>query len=229
VSAILIALVFSFPWSLFNYTPPTDTDPFTGFMIIAAGSFGVLLPFVLISFVSKSSKTAPLIIGVILAVIIGSFLATLTLGINTSYFVIFVVFSIVLISLTRGSAQVIADGSVRAELAGRPRDPTIIQRVVVDTFNEEEMIIRGSDSDTFRTACRAHWNFSSIPRESSWILEDDRGNDISELKLTEYHGIAHLVSTNPMDSGEMYIQTSGEPKDKTDEYSDMDRGVEFYD
>jgi hypothetical protein len=229
IFAILIAAIATVPWSLFEYTPTTSFDFFTSLVIIIGGSFAVFFPFMLISIYSKKNKTNPLLVGLIFSVVIGSYLTTLLFGISTLYFMLIGVFGLVIVMILKTQAELIANRAVRADYAAAPRDPSKIKRVIMDTYNEEEIIIHGLTSDTFRSACRRNWNFSSIGRDTPWIIQDERGNDITELKLTEYHGIAYLVSQHPMDSGEMYYQEHEESTDRSDQYSDMDQGVELYD
>jgi len=75
---------------------------------------------------------------------------------------------------------------------------------------------------TFAQACRLSWPFQSIDKKSSWFIQDERGNDVSERTLESSEGIFTLVPSYGSDI----------PKDetgKTDEYSSIHDGVEYYD
>ncbi len=82
------------------------------------------------------------------------------------------------------------------------------------------------DDDTFREACLKDWQFDSIEPGHEWIIQDEQGNDISNRKLLEYHGIAKIISVAPMESRTTYEE--GRTKDGTNVHSDIDQGVEFY-
>ncbi len=102
----------------------------------------------------------------------------------------------------------------------RPRDSTIITRVVVERTTGSEVIIQGGQDTTFREAILHDWPFPEIPVKSSWIIQDEASNDITNRPLSSYGGIAELVGI--YDPGVSY-------EDESDRYSSIDEGVVYYD
>ena len=96
------------------------------------------------------------------------------------------------------------------------------QRVVRNEVDGEEYIVDGAASTTFREACLYNWQFHYVKRKSSWFVKDDKGNDISELPLSVFGGIAVLVS-------EFGVESYQGSTDETAEYSDSKDSVEYYD
>jgi len=174
-------------------------------------------------------RTGICAVTIIVAVIVNAYILTTYLGINTAPGVILVVTIISLYALVRGAATVMVKGTPTHLLVARPRNPSFTQRVVFDTLTRHEYIISGTHSQSFRSACKDDWVFRSIGANDDWMIQDERGNDISALPLSEYHGIAKLVSTEPTKMHRSYYDAIEETSDKSDEYSDMERGVTFYD
>ncbi|MHA1614066.1 MAG: hypothetical protein ACTSYJ_04425 [Candidatus Thorarchaeota archaeon] len=113
----------------------------------------------------------------------------------------------------------IAHGS---NIVSRVRDPSVCKRVIKDGFGGVEYIVSGDGEDTFGQACKNHWQFVSVKRDSGWFIKDDRGNDVTEMSLISYDGICILIP----EFG------SVKPKDKRDEaskYSSIQDSVEYYD
>jgi hypothetical protein len=71
----------------------------------------------------------------------------------------------------------------------------MIQRVIVNRENEREYIVEGLPYTTFRDACIENWPFKGIGQRSKWIINDERGNDITSEPLESYNGIAFIVGT----------------------------------
>lgn len=175
-------------------------------------------------------RTGICAVSIILAVFVTGYIFSTYLGINAIPFVVMVPALIVLIALVRGAASVMVKGNTPTHLfVAKARDPSLIQRVVYDEITRKEHIISGTASQSFRSACKANWVFRSMKSNDGWIIKDERGNDISETSLSEYHGIASLVSTEPARTSDSYYDRDEEETDRTREYSDMERGVTFYD
>lgn len=144
---------------------------------------------------------------------------------NTAVFVAMVL--TVLLITTGGFASMFFDRTNLDKRAALPRDPSMVQRVVIDTYTNEEFIVAGTPDTTFGDACRKDWQFQSISSDS-WIIKDERGNDITSNPLASYHGIARIESIAPMETRRPYDEVERESRE-TEEYADMERGVEFYD
>ncbi len=114
------------------------------------------------------------------------------------------------------------------QAAYRAVDPSKMTRGVIDSTTMREHIISGAPTDSFRTACLNAWDFDQINKKKGWIVVDEKGNDITDLDLSRYHGIATIKSLIPTDRYEPSKDTI-DTQDSKDEYSDMDRGVKFYD
>ncbi len=177
----------------------------------------------------ETQKTGIYAVTIILAVIISGLILTTHIGLNTIPFIILVSSLVIIYSLIRGAASAMVTTSPTHLFAAKARDPSSIQRLVLDTNIGKEYIISGSPSQSFRSACKNDWAFQSMKANDVWIIKDERGNDISETSLSEYDGIATLVSTKPPKSSSSYYESSNKDADKSDDYSDIERGVTFYD
>lgn len=102
------------------------------------------------------------------------------------------------------------------------RDPSICKRIIKDGPDGVELVISGDRNMTFAQACRLNWPFQSIAKKSSWFIQDERGNDVTESTLESTEGIFTLVPSYGSD-----IQK--DETEKTDEYSSIHDGVEYYD
>lgn len=102
------------------------------------------------------------------------------------------------------------------------RDSTKFRRVVRDGVEGPERLVFGSETTTFRDACIASWQFESVSRKSNWFVKDDRGNDITNILLSSFDGIATLFP-------EYGSEIARESSDQSSEYSDLKDSVEYYD
>lgn len=99
----------------------------------------------------------------------------------------------------------------------RAYDSSITTRVILDSSSGQECLVNGPASQTFREACIDDWPFDSIGKREPWIIRDDRGNDVSDLPLSEYNGIATI--SLPL----------GHQRSEPGEDEDMESSVTFYD
>jgi hypothetical protein len=104
------------------------------------------------------------------------------------------------------------------------RDPTICERVVKDGPDGAEYLISGFEKVTFRNACREHWQFVKTRKSSSWIVKDERGNDITDSSLESFDGIAMIVGTY---GAEYY--TGESESDLPSDYTSIEDSTEYYD
>ena len=138
-----------------------------------------------------------------------------------------ILFIILIMILTVSSILVIVvslikDGIVKGSNRSRVRDPSIIKRVIKDGFGGDGYIVSGDEEDTFGQACKNHWQFVSVKRDSGWFVKDERGNDVTEMTLISYDGVCMLIPE----------YGSVKPEDKRDEatkYSSIQDSVEYYD
>ncbi|MFO7837634.1 MAG: hypothetical protein R6V83_13410 [Candidatus Thorarchaeota archaeon] len=71
-------------------------------------------------------------------------------------------------------------------------DTSQLHRVVIDNLTGEEKVISGSQDVTFRSAAQKNWPFERIDKKSNWVIVDERGNDITDKKLSDYHEITRI-------------------------------------
>lgn len=179
-----------------------------------------------------------LIVLTIAAVILYS-VSWLLPGSTAAAFAIFVILLVVLLPFTFGGSgpryRIIRRGGYAVDVKEfgskaihREFDSSKLTRVVVDSYTETEHIISGTPDETYRNACTRDWQFESISKKGGWIILDEKGNDITSSPLSSYQGIARIQSIIPL---ERYESTEDAPdtQDAQDQYSDMERGVEFYD
>ncbi|MGY5875872.1 MAG: hypothetical protein RTU30_09010 [Candidatus Thorarchaeota archaeon] len=140
-----------------------------------------------------------------------AFLVTVIFGFPILIILLFIVFGFRIFA--RNQLQ-------RQSTIHRPRDSAIITRVVIERTTGSEVIIEGGTDTTFREALLHDWPFPEIPVKSSWIIQDEVSNDITDRPLSSYGGIAELVGT--YDPGVSY-------EDESDRYSSIDDGVVYYD
>ena len=113
-------------------------------------------------------------------------------------------------------------GSIIGTRVTRDRDPSIIKRVIKDGFGGDGYIVSGDGEDTFGQACKNHWQFVSVKRDSGWFVKDARGNDVTEMSLNSYDGICTLIPE--------YGSVKTEDKhDEASKYSSIQDSVEYYD
>ncbi|MFX0108340.1 MAG: hypothetical protein ACFE7R_08655 [Candidatus Hodarchaeota archaeon] len=92
-----------------------------------------------------------------------------------------------------GAAMIRVSKPLTYDKASVPLDTSIFTRVVKERQSGEEHVIEGTFDTTFREACLSDWKFESVRKNEDWIIEDERRNDISVRKLSEYSSIAYLV------------------------------------
>jgi len=73
------------------------------------------------------------------------------------------------------------------------QDPSICMRVVRDGQGGVEFIIAGDQEETFAQACITNWHFESVHLKSTWGIEDECGNDVTDRSLGSVEGIFTLV------------------------------------
>ncbi len=103
-------------------------------------------------------------------------------------------------------------------------DPSICQRVVKDGFDGEEYLISGPQDETFGYACKEQWQFPKTDKHSSWIIKDERGNDVTNSPLGSYDSIAIIVGTY----GTEYFTGESE-SDLPSEFTSIEDGTEYFD
>jgi len=144
-------------------------------------------------------------------------------------------FILLLVNIATGTGMSFSYPSVPAKSRGsyapqKKRNPSHIARVLVYRNGNEEHIVNGEPSSTFREVCLIDWPFSSISKSSQWDVVDERGNNISNSTLESYYGIAEIrvrgiVTTRGYHVGE----PNGFHDDKSEEYTSIDQGVTYYD
>jgi hypothetical protein len=71
-------------------------------------------------------------------------------------------------------------------------DTSRLHRVIVDSKTGKEKIITGHKDATFRSAAKQNWPFKGIDQGSDWMIVDDRGNEITDKKLSACDDIARI-------------------------------------
>lgn len=140
-------------------------------------------------------KTAKLLVVVVpIAVVLSIVMAlseSFTLGSSIGFVMLIIVWpSLVLLMLVlvaRWNADVTTP--VTWGQRRRPVDTGVLQRVVRESESSREHIIKGDSTTTFRSACTKSMMLSERPTESSWVVLDESGADISEAFLQDYDGI----------------------------------------
>ncbi|MHA2374228.1 MAG: hypothetical protein ACXAEB_14555 [Candidatus Thorarchaeota archaeon] len=160
---------------------------------------------------------------------IGRIVIWYLLAVDVSTIVGLLVILLILFEIASRQVAVRVRHSLPSDLVGRPRDSSMIQRVIVNRENEREYIVEGLPYTTFRDACIENWPFKGIGQRSKWIINDERGNDITSEPLESYNGIAFIVGTIMSFQEIQMREQVKELQDRSDEYSSMDEGVEFYD
>ncbi|MFW9927464.1 MAG: hypothetical protein ACFFDM_11990 [Candidatus Thorarchaeota archaeon] len=99
------------------------------------------------------------------------------------------------------------------------RDPTVFTRAVKDGVEGIEYLIRGPASSSFRNACLENWQFKNVNKRSSWMVVDEKGNDVTNAPLSRYDGVFTLVGR--------YVSQSS--RNESEEYASIHDSVEYYD
>jgi len=138
----------------------------------------------------------------------------------------FLVFFIVIGVVLLGLFDVFRKSMMRYKVLNRYEepDPLICKRVVKEGYNGKEYIITGTPEETFGSVCRTQWQFEKISQRSSWIIVDERGNDITNSILLSYDSIAVLVDTYDRE----YLQPDA-PSSLASEFTSIDQGTEYLD
>jgi len=141
-------------------------------------------------------------------------------------FLLFLVFLVVIGIVLLGLYYAFVESVARSKALKKYRDPdpTICQRVVKDGIDGAEYLISGTQEETFGHACKEHWQFVKTDKHSSWIIKDERGNDITNSALESYDSIAIIVGT----FGSDYFTGESE-SDLPSEYTSIEDGTEYYD
>lgn len=143
-----------------------------------------------------------------------------------SSFVIFLFFFVLILILVLGLYMCFTDSmkSNKKLKRYRERDPTICERVIKDGSDGPEYLISGPQEETFGQACKEQWQFLKTDKHSSWIIKDERGNDITNSPLGSYDSIAIIVGTY----GSEYFTGEAE-SDLPSEYTSIEDGTEYFD
>jgi len=148
---------------------------------------------------------------------------TETAAVSFLMFVIFlVIIGIVLLGLYYAFVESMARSKAQKKYSDP--DPTQCRRVVKDGIDGADYLISGPLKESFGQACRNNWQFEKTDKHSSWIVKDERGNDITNSPLESYDSIAMIVGT----FGSEYFTGESE-SDIPSEYTSIEDGTEYYD
>ncbi|MHA1614067.1 MAG: hypothetical protein ACTSYJ_04430 [Candidatus Thorarchaeota archaeon] len=136
------------------------------------------------------------------------------------YPILFIIIMVCVILVT--VVSLIKDGIVKGSNRSRERNPSIIKRVIKDGFSGDGYIVSGDGEDTFGQACKNHWQFVNVKRDSDWFVKDARGNDVTDMSLTLFDGICTLIP----EYGSTKLK---DKRDETSKYSSIQDSVEYYD
>ena len=123
------------------------------------------------------------------------------------------------------SERIISKTAIRP-MERRPRDPSVMQRVIMGGLIGQEVIVSGPPEMTYRDACLDDWQFKLIQRGSEWIIVDERRNDITNTPLASYHGIAKIVQIG---ASAVHKRSAYSEEETEQEESTTDYGVTYYD
>jgi hypothetical protein len=141
-------------------------------------------------------------------------------------FFVFLCFLVVMLIVVLGLYYAFTDSMAGSKMLKKyqERDPTICERVVKDGPDGADYLISGPAKETFGDACKKHWQFVRTDKRSSWIIKDERGNDITNSPLESYDGIAMIVGTY---GAEYY--TGESESDLPSDYTSIEDSTEYYD
>lgn len=147
------------------------------------------------------------------------------LRIDSSLVFVLGLFMVICIVFATLSEKIISKTGI-LPTARRPRDPTVIQRVIMGGLIGQEVIVSGPPEMTYRDACLDDWQFKLIQRGGEWIIVDERRNDITNTPLASYHGIAKIVQigASAVHRTSAYAEEVAEQEESTADY-----GVTYYD
>jgi hypothetical protein len=167
--------------------------------------------------------------GIVVLLVIPTIYLLALFGVLPSYTLMPVVFGgfvfiIVMIALVVAQMEIFSSFMSRSKIFKKysDPDPTVYRRAVKDGVDGVEYIVNGSETTSFREACMDNWHFLYVDRKSSWLIKDDRGNDITESPLSTYDGIAVLI-------GDYGTKSQRDSTDRRAEFSDLKDTVEYYD
>lgn len=135
---------------------------------------------------------------------------------------IFLIFEFMLTLSIEAQPEGASNAHIYAEHEKKPvvrRKPAEILRVVKDPYNGEEILIGGKKTTTYGEACREDWDFKGIDKKASWILRDDKGNDITNMHLADYDGIVVIE----------LLELEGHKTSDREKEDSKHMGVEYYD
>ncbi len=167
--------------------------------------------------------------GFFIILIVASIISFQIFPIEAQSLIIAVGAILILYMVISGQSAIIMDDLQAQRRVAEPRDSSVIQRVIVESYSGKEHIISASPETSFRDACRNDWIFSSVEMNKAWIIQDERGNDISNTPLSQYHGISRLISVEPMDYRQPHEDEMERMTSSSEHLSDSDMGVKFYD
>ena len=72
------------------------------------------------------------------------------------------------------------------------KDPSHIYRAVLHEESGEEYLVNGRPRAIFRKILLANWPFKKIHKQDSWIIRDERGNELTNQTLESCEGIATI-------------------------------------
>lgn len=115
----------------------------------------------------------------------------------------------------------IVHGSRIGTRVTRVRDPSICKRVIKDGIDGMQFIVSGDKETTFGQACKDHWQFESVSRNSRWYIKDSRGNDVTDMSLISFDGICTLFPE--------YGTEKKKKKDSDESIYSIHDSVKYYD
>ncbi|UCE11523.1 MAG: hypothetical protein JSW61_06215 [Candidatus Thorarchaeota archaeon] len=157
--------------------------------------------------------------------VFGYFVPSVLPSIDVYIMLVLVPGFICLLLMSKSSTLIESSLSSGFRHAHRSVDTSILRRFIIDPVSDEEAVVTGQSTTTFRQACLHDWPFSRIRARSEWIIKDNKGNDITHAELSTYDGTAtiegHYLSTQ--------TQSYYEEDNSEDYYSTHDDAVKYYD
>jgi len=72
------------------------------------------------------------------------------------------------------------------------KDPSHIYRALLHKESGEEYLVNGPPRATFRKVLQDNWPFKKIHKNESWIVRDERGNELTNQTLESCEGVATI-------------------------------------
>jgi hypothetical protein len=104
----------------------------------------------------------------------------------------------------------------------KDQEYSLTKRVIKDGYDGPEFIVMGNGMITFRQACLDNWQFKSVREKSDWFIEDEHGNDVTNMSLDSIDGICTLIP-------EYGSQKQKKASDEDSIYSSIQDSVTYYD